>query len=35
MINLLKAIQQCLPLMPTLTREFYGALMISLSEESP
>jgi hypothetical protein len=35
MNNLLKAIQQCLPLMPTLTREFYGALMISLSEESP
>jgi len=34
MINVLKAIQQCLPLMPTLTREFYGALIISLSEES-
>jgi hypothetical protein len=35
MVNVLNAIQRCLPLMPTLTREFYGVLIISLAEEFP
>jgi hypothetical protein len=31
MVCLLEAIQSCLTLMPTITREFYGALMVSLA----
>src|SRR6266850_698763 len=34
MVCLLEAIQSCLTLMPTLTREFYGALMVTLALEA-
>jgi hypothetical protein len=34
MVCLLDAIQNCLTLMPTITREFYGALMVSLASEA-
>ena|SRR5712692_8115290 len=34
MVCVLEAIQSCLTLMPTITREFYGALMITLASEA-
>jgi hypothetical protein len=34
MVCLLEEIQSCLTLMPTITREFYGALMVSLAAEA-
>jgi len=34
MMCLLEIIQNCLNLMPTITREFYGALMVSLASEA-
>ena len=34
MVCLLEAIQSCHTLMPTITREFYGALMVTLASEA-
>jgi len=33
-VCLLEAIQSCLSLMPTITMEFYGALMVALASEA-